>query len=73
MQGLEVSISDDTQEGDLKRSEKQDMSLDLKKQRKESQKKNKPKTPGSLTDTITELAERSGKEWVEELLFKFRG
>lgn len=34
MQGLEVRICDDTQEGDLKRSEKQDMSLDLKKKKK---------------------------------------
>lgn len=34
MQGLEVRICDDTQEGDLKRSEKQDMSLDLKKSTK---------------------------------------
>lgn len=33
MQGLEVRICDDTQEGDLKRSEKQDMSLDLKKKK----------------------------------------
>lgn len=47
MQGLEVSISDDTQEGDLKRSEKQDMSLDLKKQHKESPKKTNPKHQGA--------------------------
>lgn len=33
MQGLEVRICDDTQEGDLKRSEKQDMSLDFKKKK----------------------------------------
>lgn len=73
MQGLEVRICDDTQEGDLKRSEKQDMSLDLKKKKKHKESQKKPKTSGSLTDTITELAERSGKEWVEELVFKFRG
>lgn len=34
MQGLEVRICDDTQEGDLKRSEKQDMSLDFLKKKK---------------------------------------
>lgn len=73
MQGLEVRICDDTQEGDLKRSEKQDMSLDLKKKKAQRITKKTPKTSGSLTDTITELAERSGKEWVEELVFKFRG
>lgn len=73
MQGLEVRICDDTQEGDLKRSEKQDMSLDLKKKKAQRITKKNPKTSGSLTDTITELAERSGKEWVEELVFKFRG
>lgn len=73
MQGLEVRICDDTQEGDLKRSEKQDMSLDLKKKKSTKNHEKKPKTSGSLTDTITELAERSGKEWVEELVFKFSG
>lgn len=73
MQGLEVRICDDTQEGDLKRREKQDMSLDLKKKKAQRITKKNPKTSGSLTDTITELAERSGKEWVEELVFKFRG
>lgn len=42
MQGLEVRICDDTQEGDLKRSEKQDMSLDLKKKKKAQRITKKP-------------------------------
>lgn len=67
MQGLEVSISDDTQEGDLKRSEKQDMSLDLKKQRKESQKKTNPKHQGAwLIQSQSwqkDLAKSGWKSW----------
>lgn len=46
---------------------------DKKKKKKHKESQKNPKTSGSLTDTITELAERSGKEWVEELVFKFRG
>lgn len=42
MQGLEVRICDDTQEGDLKRSEKQDIPLDLKKKKKHKESRKKP-------------------------------
>lgn len=45
MQGLEVRISDDTQEGDLKGSEKQDMSLDLKKAQRITKKPQNTREP----------------------------
>lgn len=46
MQGLEVRICDDTQEGDLKRREKQDMSLDLKKKKSTKNHKKNPQNIG---------------------------
>lgn len=67
MQGLEVKICDDTQEGDLKRSEKQDTSLDLKKKKKHKESQKNPKHQGAwLIQSQSwqkDLAKSGWKSW----------